>query len=325
MDNLISVIVPVYNAEKYLYTCFKCLQNQTYTHFEVILIDDGSTDKSFEILKKFQKQDGRFKAFTQKNSGVSAARNRGLELSEGEYIAYMDVDDRIKPDYFERLLSDALEHSADIVCCGYEEVAFKADETEEIIRTVVYREEFRENAQGCVDDSMTFGLYMYVVWAKLFKKEIALIERFEPIRYGEDTRYMFAVIQHKPNVYLSSYAGYSYMRWENSATLTSKIKTREYENSKNWISVAEEYVFPNVSVSVYKKARNEYIRHVASYMLAMVRNEKKQEFLKFKENKIFYKIAKEGFELTFKNWVIITSYRFSPRFCWMLIKLLKRK
>lgn len=133
---------------------------------------------------------------------------------------------------------------------------------------------------------------------------------------------MFAVIQHKPNVYLSSYAGYSYMRWENSATLTSKIKTREYENSKNWISVAEEYVFPNVSVSVYKKARNEYIRHVASYMLAMVRNEKKQEFLKFKENKIFYKIAKEGFELTFKNWVIITSYRFSPRFCWMLIKLL---
>lgn len=325
MDNLISVIVPVYNAEKYLYTCFKCLQNQTYTHFEVILIDDGSTDKSFEILKKFQKQDGRFKAFTQKNSGVSAARNRGLELSEGEYIAYMDVDDRIKPDYFERLLSDALEHSADIVCCGYEEVAFKADGTEIIIKAVANQEEFREHAEGCIDGYIRNERYLDVVWAKLFKKETALLERFAPIRYGEDTRYMLAVIQHKPNVYLSSYVGYSYIRWENSATLTPEIKAREYENYKNWISLMEEYVFPNMSDAVAEKAKNVYIKYIASYMLSMVRNDKKQEFLKLKENKIFSKIAKEKFKLSLKDWVIIMSYRLSPRFSWILIKLLKRK
>lgn len=325
MDSLISVIVPVYNAEKYLDTCFRCLKSQTYTHFEVIFIDDGSTDQSFEMLKEYQKQDGRIHAFNQKNSGVSAARNRGLELAKGEYIAYIDVDDRIKPDYFERLLSDAIEYSADIVCCGYEEVTFGTDGTEQIIRTVVNQEGFRAHAEGCIDDSIIYGSYVYIVWAKLFKKETALLERFAPIRYGEDTRYMFAIVQHKPNIYLSSYVGYSYIRWENSATLTSKIKTREYEYYKNWISMIEEYVLPNISVSAVEEAKKGYIDRVIAYMLLMVRNGKKQEFLEFKQNAIFCKIAKEKLKLSLKGWIIIMSYRLNPRFSWTLIKLLKRK
>lgn len=101
---MISVIVPVYNVEKYLEECLDSIQNQTYTDIEVILINDGSTDNSEFICEKYCEQDNRFKLINQKNQGQSVARNKGVEASTGEFIAFVDSDDIIKINYLEKLM-----------------------------------------------------------------------------------------------------------------------------------------------------------------------------------------------------------------------------
>ena len=111
---MISVIVPVYNVEKYLEECLDSIQNQTYSDIEVILVNDGSTDKSKEICGKYCKQDNRFQLLNQENQGLSAARNSGVAASTGEFIAFVDSDDIILPNYLETLMHYMLE-DVDIV------------------------------------------------------------------------------------------------------------------------------------------------------------------------------------------------------------------
>lgn len=101
---MISVIVPVYNVERYLEECLNSIQNQTYTDIEVILVNDGSTDDSAVICEKYCEQDNRFKLINQKNQGQSVARNKGVEASNGEFIAFVDSDDIIQRNYFEKLM-----------------------------------------------------------------------------------------------------------------------------------------------------------------------------------------------------------------------------
>lgn len=101
---MISVIVPVYNVEKYLEECLDSIQNQTFSNIEIILVNDGSTDNSKEICKKYCEQDNRFKLINQTNQGQSVARNTGVAASKGEFIAFVDSDDIIRQDYLEVLI-----------------------------------------------------------------------------------------------------------------------------------------------------------------------------------------------------------------------------
>ncbi len=114
-DVKVSVIIPVYNVENYLRACLKSVQNQTLEEFEVICIDDGSLDKSGEILEEYSKRDTRFRVYHQQNSGVSATRNRGVELANGEYIKFVDSDDTIAPQTLEKCYKMAKDEDADIV------------------------------------------------------------------------------------------------------------------------------------------------------------------------------------------------------------------
>lgn len=103
----VSVVVPVYNASAYLAQCMDSLVRQTLSDIEVICINDGSTDDSSEILKKYAAEDGRFRVISQENRGVSAARNRGMAEAQGKYIGFVDADDWISPDFYEKLYQAA--------------------------------------------------------------------------------------------------------------------------------------------------------------------------------------------------------------------------
>ena len=105
----ISVIVPIYNSASTLNETLECLINQTYQNLEIILINDGSTDGSINICKKYQKKDKRIILISQKNTGVGAARNRGLDKAQGEYVFFLDADDTIELNYFELMLKQLLE------------------------------------------------------------------------------------------------------------------------------------------------------------------------------------------------------------------------
>ena len=119
MKPIISVIIPVYKAEQYLHRGLDSILAQTFKDFEVVCIDDGSPDKSGEILDEYAKRDSRFKVIHQKNAGVSAARQRGLDAVIGDYVITADPDDWVEPDWLEALYREAERTNADIVCCDF--------------------------------------------------------------------------------------------------------------------------------------------------------------------------------------------------------------
>lgn len=117
--NLVSVIIPVYNVEAYLERCISSVGNQTYQSIQLVLVDDGSTDRSGEICDAWAAKDSRVTVIHQENGGVSAARNTGLEKACGEYILWVDSDDYIAPDAVEKLINSALRTNADMVICDF--------------------------------------------------------------------------------------------------------------------------------------------------------------------------------------------------------------
>ena len=110
MGKKISIIIPVYNAEKYLAQCIESIIKQTYSNLEIIIINDGSTDRSLEICNFYKENDQRIVVFNQNNSGVSVARNKGLDISNGEFIMFVDADDWLNADFVESLYKVCEEH-----------------------------------------------------------------------------------------------------------------------------------------------------------------------------------------------------------------------
>lgn len=119
MQTLISVIIPVYNGEKHLSACLESVLIQTHENLEIILINDGSNDDSGMICDEYAKKDRRIKVLHQKNTGVSAARNAGLDIASGEYIGFVDSDDTIEPDMFDKLMKAMILYEKQIAVCGH--------------------------------------------------------------------------------------------------------------------------------------------------------------------------------------------------------------
>ena len=122
MDELISVIVPVYKTEKYLKRCVQSIQKQNYSNIEIILVDDGSPDRSGEMCDKLAEEDNRIKVVHKKNGGLSSARNAGIEASSGTLICFVDSDDYVEKDYVSTLYSMITDHNADLAKINYKEV-----------------------------------------------------------------------------------------------------------------------------------------------------------------------------------------------------------
>lgn len=159
----ISVVIPVYNAQKYLRRCLDSLVAQTFTDFEVICVNDGSTDASKEILDEYAARDERFIIIDKKNSGVSGARNDGIKRAHGKYIHFMDADDFIDSNYYEKMFYVAQNTDADMVCSGF------VTDTK-YARDIKYRKEFiKYGIYGKL--RWTYALTDGYVWRYLFRTE----------------------------------------------------------------------------------------------------------------------------------------------------------
>ena len=134
---MISVIVPVYNASKYINDCIDSILNQTYKDFELILINDGSSDNSLNIIEKYKEQDNRIKVFSQENKGVSYTRNRGIDIAKGNYLMFIDSDDWIEINALEKMLEIIEKYNADVARCNY----FVNYENKEIIGNDFFEKE----------------------------------------------------------------------------------------------------------------------------------------------------------------------------------------
>lgn len=175
----VSIIVPVYNMEKYLKQCMDSLVNQTLKDIEVIVINDGSKDKSLDILKKYKKKYPNIvKIIDQENGGISVARNNGISVATGKYIGFVDSDDYIKLDMFEKLYNEIEKTKSDIVVCDFEEYHMK-DETFKYIYVTdkIIFDNFYE-------DTSIINTIDYAPWNKLYKREL-----FDDIKFIKNTKY----------------------------------------------------------------------------------------------------------------------------------------
>lgn len=226
IEPLISIILPVYNVEKYISRCVESLINQTYTNIEIILVDDGSTDKSYTICEKYAEKDLRVKLFHKQNGGVSSARNVGLKNSNGEYITFVDSDDWVKEDMLEHLFKKLNDNNADISICTcivasnesmWDPNKGKKDyiiTREEAIKRLLYKE-------------------YCVIWGTLFSKNVIEgIFFVEDISNNEDSYFLFNVFRKSKKIYKSFEAKYIYNRQQETSITKNKNKKSALDQIK---------------------------------------------------------------------------------------------
>lgn len=198
--DLLTIIVPVYNVEAYIEKTLHSLCNQTYTNLEILLIDDGSSDNSLAICRMWESRDSRIKVFTQENSGVGAARNRGIEMAAGKYLMFMDADDWIEPGMLETLHDLAIKHDADVANCILREETQK--EADRLFEISYGQEEKPKNIDckakiTCFDTREDSGIALLTVWGpvcKLYRTDLVRNVKFEDYKVAEDLLFNTNVI-----------------------------------------------------------------------------------------------------------------------------------
>lgn len=228
----ISVIVPVYKVEKYLDACVESIVNQTYKELEIILIDDGSPDRCPEMCDAWAKKDSRIKVIHKENGGGAQARNAGLDIANGEYIAFVDSDDIIHREMYSTLYSFLTENDCDIVECFYTmELPIEENPSNNLIAVFDKKETLRENINGkyCVQ----------LIWNKLYKRETVENIRFTPGKLIDDEFFVYKVLGNSNKTAVIDSKFYFYRQQENSvmhrtyslkrlAAVEAKVERAEY-------------------------------------------------------------------------------------------------
>lgn len=224
-SSLISLIVPVYQVEDYLEDCIKSLLDQTYKNIEILFIDDGSLDGCGRICDAYADRDARIRVVHQKNQGPSEARNTGIRLAEGEYIAFVDSDDLVSPVYIEKLYALLCQHHADIAVCDYVRNWENVDKD----GSGVCHEICLDSYRMLMEWHGKRKRLETVVWNKLYKKSV-LLNDMCPVFFPAGTKYedvyvSHLMVQNAENIAITDQALYMY-RVRNGSTKNSGI-TRE--------------------------------------------------------------------------------------------------
>ena len=219
----VSIIVPVYNVEKFLEKCLDSLINQTLKDIEIICVNDGSTDNSLNILKSFSEKDSRIIIINKQNEGPSVARNTGMKIAKGEYIGFVDSDDWVDLDFYEKLYNSAINNGADI-------------STASIIRWRKYNTKYKikyseEKTYTTLQDKMDCCNIPKIcyVWNKLYKSTILKDEKFKSGVYFEDVIWLPYVIK-KSNIIVTTPNTNYYYRVNKSSIVKKTSKKKQQDN-----------------------------------------------------------------------------------------------
>ncbi len=186
MNPTISIIVPSYNEEKNIKTCLDSILNQTFSDFEVLCVDDGSTDSTYDILVEYSKKDSRIIPLKNNGKGVSSARNTGLKHAKGQYIGFVDSDDCIQPQMYEFLYNSLIKEKCNIAVCNfYKSSEFETKSSYDYKYELSYPRDLllSDNKKFSIENEMVFSS----VWTKLINRNLLNDVEFENHKIGEDT------------------------------------------------------------------------------------------------------------------------------------------
>lgn len=231
----ISVIIPAYNSEKWIGRCLESVLAQSYTNLEILVVDDGSVDKTFEIVKSIAGKDGRIEYFRQRNRGVASARNKGLLHASGDIIAFVDADDYVDPHMYERLLSVMLEKQADIVECACRHV----DEDGKHPRDSTRKSVVLSGRRACVTNCLQRKNIGDYVWNKIYKRKLFHGIQFPNLKYSEDFYVNARVYARADRVVILPDLLYNYTIHEGQATNTASMELANFDGVRAGRMIAE--------------------------------------------------------------------------------------
>ncbi|RDW22397.1 hypothetical protein CWR48_01445 [Oceanobacillus arenosus] len=310
MKPAISIIVPIYNVEEYLETCLESILEQTFSDFELILVNDGSTDKCGEICDYYAETDSRTKVIHKQNGGVSSARNKGLEVSNGKYIAFVDPDDTIEQNMYEIMYKKSIVHNADIVVCPIKTI--------DLINNTNRRSEIWENT----DILDRTEIKIQIIPSILSNKDLSLISSVNKLyrkslfytnnikfdedkHHSEDARLNFKLLTLIESlIYVEEPLYNYYMRKRDSLTRIFREDLYDYivDNKEFLIDISKVYGYEIFIKSIrnhFSKVTLSYIHEVVNStilitnkyrILSSILNDKEfyKDLLKYKSPSIYY-------------------------------------
>lgn len=313
----VSIVLPVYNVEKYLTQCLDSIANQTFKDFECICVNDGSTDNSLKILQEYAQKDERFKIITQENKGLSGARNTGIKNTNTEYITFIDSDDWILNDYIEKLYTIAITYNNSDIVAAQHKIYFEKENKYETYLNAAKINNIKK-------DNLTLSTIFKIVdmsrnvWNKIYKTEfIKKINLcfFENVYSGEDYAFnILSFIYAKNFIFIDDFL-YVYRKRDESLTANSgKIRI---ETFKSFIKVIEELVKRKFDD---KELSSIYIKLISYHMGKLSKNVSKES----KEELVNYSILSiQNFLNYHKN--ISKSEKIQLKIILFLLKTFKDK
>lgn len=314
---VISVIVPVYNVEEYLSICLNSILNQTFTNYELLLINDGSSDNSGAICNEFAKKDQRIKVVHQENVGVSSARNKGISIADGEYLCFIDADDWIEINYLSTMIEDTIKFNTDFLFSGY-----------------VIHDCFRKTKKK-IHPNKSEGIGKFVfsniinsltsipLWTCLIKKSVILKNKIlfnELCKYGEDQEFILKALLNSNWAKSNHLCLYNYRLNESSAMVKKTIDHIDYPLAM--IRVKNYLIKIGSDNTIVYQFTNKKITESINYVINTLTN------FYYSPHQILFELKKKELteyldQLPYK-WELIALWKIHPLIYLNLFKYLKR-
>ena len=283
----VSIIVPVYNVEKYFDKCIESIIRQTYKNIEIIIVDDGSKDNSGIIADEYAKTDSRIKVFHSENRGLSFARNCGLKYATGDFLCFVDSDDYISEEYIEKMLDSAIEKDADMIFCNYYNCYVNKNRPSS--KLIKYKE-----IKEFTPEEFLERLYYYpgsfsIVWNKMYRRDLFRDTEFADM-LCEDAQIMLSLADNSKRIFFIPEILYYYRRRKSSIINGKKEIILKYE--MKWVKNHMERLEASNRERLFSMAQKLYISKILEkyhYCQKQTRKELKhtvrKEMKSFKKNK----------------------------------------
>lgn len=285
MNDMISLIVPVYNVEQYLPQCLNSIANQTYKNIEVILVNDGSIDGSLKICESYCEKHG-WKLISQKNQGLSAARNAGLEVATGEFIAFCDSDDWLDSNMISTMMFNAEKNEADIVECGIRWIFPDCQKEENFGESLVL------DAKKALEYYLLQSKKIHsAVCCKIYRTELFKSIRFPIGKLHEDGFFTYQIMYAAKSYMILDYVGYNYRQNREGSIMSSNIKPKNITDVTELMEQRVDFFERKDEIKLAEMAKAYYFRTtLTNYVTAVnvLKDNDLAEILrrKLKDNKI---------------------------------------
>lgn len=273
MKSTISIIIPVYNVEKYLDYAVQSVINQTYNNLEILLVNDGSTDYSYKMCVEYAKCDNRIRVIDQNNGGLSYARNQGLKNSSGDYIFYLDSDDSIDKNTLENLYNNLIKYNADISICGYKSIFI--DNTDALHNAFTSSGNIKiYNRYNLIKELLTTKNSLFIpAWNKLYKREIAIKTMFPVGRNAEDVATTYKMIYDSHTIVFEDTPYYNYSIRNNSLSQTNNFR---YKDTLLALDERDAFFLQNKETELFKLSVINHLRMIIWFYTRIRKNNSAQ-------------------------------------------------